>query len=187
MRDYWGETMLERFQPDPAGLPTIYATRPLNGIEISVYAPGTTTLQTIYAARTGGATKTNPFTTGVDGYAEFWAESAGYDIKMRDTLGARIPTKTIGWNAVNGEAGGIPPAQLAPGITVAQLDAAITAALWKPGDLKMQGGAAFRLAGSPAMDRLSIVLPTLRCTRRSVGRHHRGDRVTVRPPSTFLT
>ena len=141
MRDYWGETMLERFQPDPAGLPTIYATRPLSGIEVSVFAPGTTTLQTIYAARTGSS-KANPIITGTDGYAEFWAESGGYDIRMRDTQGARIPTKTIGWNSVNGESGGIPPAQLGVGITLAQLEAAIAEALWKPGDLKAQGGAA---------------------------------------------
>jgi microcystin-dependent protein len=137
-----GETMLERFQPDPAGLPTIYATRPMAGIEVSVFAPGTTTLQTIYSARTGGATKANPIITGTDGYAEFWAESAGYDIRLRDTQGSRIPTKTIGWNAVNGEAGGIPPAQLANGILLAQLEAAVAAALWKPGDIKAQGGAA---------------------------------------------
>lgn len=142
MRDYWGETMLERFQPDPAGLPTIYATRPMAGIEVSVFAPGTTTLQTIYSARTGGATKANPIITGTDGYAEFWGESGGYDIRLRDTQGSRIPTKTIGWNAVNGEAGGIPPAQIANGILLAQLEAAVTAALWKPGDIKAQGGAA---------------------------------------------
>jgi microcystin-dependent protein len=143
MRDYWGDTMLERFQPDPVGLPTIWATRTLRDIRISVYAPGTTTLQTIYSARTGGTTKGNPFTTGDDGYAEFYADSGGYDIKMEDTQGpARIATKTIFWNAVNGEAGGIPPTQLAPGITQAQLDAAVTAALWKPGDIKAQGGSA---------------------------------------------
>lgn len=141
MRDYWGDTILERFQVDPAGLPGIYATRPLRDIRISVFNPGGTTLQTIYEARTGAATKTNPFTTGDDGYAEFWGESAGYDIKIEDTQApVRISAKTIGWNSVNGEAGGIPPAQLAPGITQAQLEAAIQAALWKPGDIKTQGG-----------------------------------------------
>jgi len=143
MRDYWGDTMLERFQPDPVNLPLIYATRTLRDIRISVFAPGTTTLQTIYSTRTGGTTKGNPFTTGDDGYAEFWAESNGYDIKIEDTQGpARIATKTIGWNAVNGEPGGIPPAQLATGITLAQLEAAVQAALWKPGDIKTIGGAA---------------------------------------------
>src|SRR4029077_5130751 len=94
------------------------------------------------SARTGGATKANPIITGSDGYAEFWAESAGYDIRLRDTQGSRIPTKTIGWNAVNGEAGGISPAQIANGILLAQLEAAVAAALWKPGDIKAQGGAA---------------------------------------------
>ncbi|HWI69301.1 MAG TPA: phage tail protein [Nitrospiraceae bacterium] len=143
MRDYWGETMLERFQPDPVGLPTIWASRPMRDIRISVFNPGGTTLQTIYAARTGAATKTNPFISGDDGYAEFWGESAGYDIKIEDTQGpARIATKTVGWNAVNGEAGGIPPAQLANGILLAQLEAAVAAALWKPGDIKTQAGAA---------------------------------------------
>jgi len=142
MRDYWGDTMLERFQPDPVGLPTIYASRPMRDIRISVFNPGGTTLQTIYAGRTGAATKANPFTTGDDGYADFWGESGGYDIKIEDTQApARIATKIIGWNAINGEDAGIPPSQLAPGISQAQLDAAITAALWKPGDIKMQGGA----------------------------------------------
>lgn len=143
MRDYWGDTMLERFQVDPVGLPGIYATRPMRDIRISVYAPGTTTLQTIYSARTGATTKGNPFTTGDDGYAEFWAESAGYDIKIEDTQGpARIPTKTIGWNALNGEAGGIPPAQLANGILMTQLEALVQSLLWKTGDIKTQGGSA---------------------------------------------
>jgi microcystin-dependent protein len=143
MRDYWGDTMLERFQPDPVGLPTIYASRPMRDIRITVLNPGGSTLQTIYAGRTGAAAKANPFTTGDDGYADFWGESGGYDIKIEDTQApARIATKIIGWNAINGEDGGIPPEQLGPGISQAQLDAAITAALWKPGDIKAQGGSA---------------------------------------------
>jgi hypothetical protein len=174
MRDYWGETMLERFQPDPAGLPTIYATRPMSGIEVSVFAPGTSTLQTIYSARTGGATKTNPIITGTDGYAEFWGESGGYDIRLRDTQGSRIPTKTIGWNAVNGEAGGIPPAQIANGILLAQLEQRSR----RCGSRVTSRRREVRLsppAGWPAMDLPSTVLPTRRCITRSAGRHHRGN------------
>ena len=143
MRDYWGDTMLERFQPDPVGLPTIWATRPLRDIRISVFNPGTTTLQTIYSSRDWSTTKGNPFTTGDDGYAEFYAAAGGYDIKIEDTQGpARITTKTIGWNAVNGEPGGIPPTQLANGILKTQLEALVQSLLWNTGDIKVIGGAA---------------------------------------------
>lgn len=140
-RDYWYDTMLERFESTPGA--GDWSARPIRDVRVSVFAPGTTTLQTIYSARTGGAAKANPFTTGDDGFADFWADSGGYDIKIEDTQApARVATKTIGWSSVSGETGGIPASQLAGGITSALLAAVLQEAIWKPGDIKTQGGAA---------------------------------------------
>jgi len=142
MRDYWGETILERADLGGGN----YVSRPMRDIRITVFIAGTTNPAVIYAARTGSGQRTNPFTTGDDGYAEFWAEVGGYDIKIEDTIGpARIATKTVGWNAVNAEDDGIPPAKIADGITQSQLDAAVAAAMWQTGDIKARGG-----SGAPA-------------------------------------
>lgn len=105
--------------------------KPANNARVSVYAPGTTTLQTIYTTRSAGTTKANPFTTGADGAAEFWAELADYDIKIEDlTVPARFGTKTIGWQSSNPTA--IPFSSL-DSVTVRALDPiGAVIAWWRP-------------------------------------------------------
>lgn len=59
--------------------------RLLVGATVAVYEVGTTTpiSQTLYAARTGSTTKTNPITTGSDGLVEFWLdERARVDLSI---------------------------------------------------------------------------------------------------------
>jgi hypothetical protein len=88
--------------------------RPLSNIQVSVYLPGTTTLTTIYQARTGASQKSNPFTTVAGGVVEFWAEYGEYDIKFHDlNVPARIGDKTIGWNAINAGTGATPSNKIA--------------------------------------------------------------------------
>ena len=93
--------------PDATGV-----IKALQGVELTVYLAGTTTLATIYQRRTGvtqgpapetGATGgPNPFITSISGAVEFWAEGPiEYDVKYRDTLvPARITERTRGWNAM---------------------------------------------------------------------------------------
>ena len=86
----------------------------LAGVQVFVYQPGTTTLATIYLARTGGATASNPLLTGATGAVEFFAEVGEYDVKFHDTnLPARIADKTFQWNATSGADLGTPSAKLA--------------------------------------------------------------------------
>lgn len=100
--------------------------KPLSNIEVNVYLAGTTTPATIYVARTGGTTRPNPFTTGADGSVEFWIEAGDYDILFHDlNVPVRIGNKTIGFNSLNGAAGGIPSNRVAgdAGLTYSALDA----------------------------------------------------------------
>lgn len=85
----------------------------LGNITVSVYLAGTTTLATIYANRSGTA-KSNPFSTGVDGMATFWADVGDYDVSFVDSqVPARVGAKTIGWVAAAGQANSVGTAQIA--------------------------------------------------------------------------
>lgn len=95
--------------------------RPLSNVQVTVYAAGTTTVQTIYTARTGATQKPNPFNTA-DGAVEFWAETGDYDIKFQDNnIPARVGTKTIGWEAISASTGGIPETLLPTTISNSRL------------------------------------------------------------------
>lgn len=86
----------------------------LGSVQVYVYLPGTQTVATIYAARTGVTTLANPILTGSTGAVEFWAEAGEYDVRFLDTQApARIPDTTKGWNSVPGADGGLPTAKLA--------------------------------------------------------------------------
>lgn len=54
---------------------------------------------TIYSDSTSGAVKSNPFTTLAGGDISFWAEFNSYNVAIVDSQ-ARIPNRTIGWDAV---------------------------------------------------------------------------------------
>jgi microcystin-dependent protein len=105
--------------------------KPANNARVSVYAPGTTNLQTIYTTRSAGTTKANPFTTDASGAAEFWAELADYDVKFEDLeVPPRFGTKTIGWQSSNPTV--IPFASL-DAVTVRQtLPIGAVIAWWRP-------------------------------------------------------
>lgn len=88
---------------------TAATLKPANNARVSVFQPGTTTLVTIYTTRSAGTTKANPFTTGSDGAAEFWAEWGDYDIKYEDLeVPSRFGTKTFGWSSTSGTAAAVP-------------------------------------------------------------------------------
>jgi hypothetical protein len=107
--------------------------KPANNARISVYAPGTTTIQTIYTTRSAGATQTNPFTTGSTGSVEFWAEWGDYDIKIEDlNVPSRFGTKTIGWQSATGATGAIPFTALDAVTTRQILPIGSVIAWWRP-------------------------------------------------------
>ena len=85
----------------------------LANVQVFVYAPGTTNVATIYAARTGATTVANPILTGATGAVEFYADVGEYDVRFLDTIApARIADRTVQWNALSGANGGIPTAKL---------------------------------------------------------------------------
>jgi hypothetical protein len=112
---------------------------PLSGIRVSVFARDTTTLATIYqnsigvtqgpTAASGGTNGPNPFTTGISGAIEFWAEGPDtYDVLIEDLQAPpRIVPRTFGWNAWPSDEGIVDTAQLA--------DAAVTAEIIRGGEL----------------------------------------------------
>jgi hypothetical protein len=86
----------------------------LAGVNIFVYQPGTQTLATIYAGRTGAAQANNPLLTDSTGLVEFYADVGEYDIRTKDTNAVpRIADRTVGWNSFNGSNQGVPSALLA--------------------------------------------------------------------------
>lgn len=83
----------------------------LNAVEATVNDAGTANLSTIYNARSGGGTKTNPITTTSNGLVQFWAAPGSYDITFHDTL-ARIADRTFTYEAVSGATAGIAWSQI---------------------------------------------------------------------------
>jgi microcystin-dependent protein len=95
MRDLYRDTLAIA---DPA----TGALKPLEGVQVYVYSPGTTSTVTIYQGRTGAAQVANPFITGADGAVEFYAEEGSYDVHYVDTdVPARFGATTRLWNAVD--------------------------------------------------------------------------------------
>lgn len=93
----------------------------LADIEVTVYQADGTTPATIYAARTGGTTVSNPITTDSTGLVQFWAEPEEYYVEYHDTeLPERVADRTRQFNAVNGGDEGIGITQL-PNGTAGQL------------------------------------------------------------------
>lgn len=109
------------------------ALKPANNARVSVFAPGTTTLQTIYTTRSAGATKANPFTTDGTGAAEFWAEWGDYDIKLEDLeVPSRFGIKTIGWQSTTGAGAAVPYTALDPIITRQDVPIGGVIDWWRP-------------------------------------------------------
>lgn len=99
----------------------------LSGVEVSVYYEAGS-LATIYSAKTGGGTKSNPITTGTNGLVQFWAEPGSYRLDVHDpTIPARISDRSVYWDSVSGDTtGGISGTQLEDsGVTLAKLAAAL--------------------------------------------------------------
>ena len=77
--------------------------------QVTVYEPGTTTPigQTLYAAPTGGTTRTNPFTAAADGFVEFYLDvqqfiklkvdgtASGLGIALPDNLPTHVVTAAV--------------------------------------------------------------------------------------------
>lgn len=137
---------------------------PLNNVQITVedVNDGNATA-TIYQARTGasqgpspnaGATGTNPFTTGVSGAIEFWAESGEYDLQVHDLeVPARVADVTLGFSASPFGPGDIPSDRIAGdgALPLASLGAAVLRQLpplgtviewWRPSISYNAGGGA---------------------------------------------
>lgn len=90
-------------------IPSSGLLEPLGNIRVSVFERGTTNPVTIYAGRTGATTKTNPFTTDVDGIVVLYADPGPYDVVYHDLNATpRIADTTVEWNALSAETGGIP-------------------------------------------------------------------------------
>lgn len=87
----------------------------LANVQVTVYDVNTTNSVIIYTVRSGGSTKSNPFTTDATGEVKFFVEPGSYDIKFHDTqTPARFSDKTITIEAVSGDivTGGIAPSQI---------------------------------------------------------------------------
>lgn len=115
--------------------------KPLGNIQVTVYRAGTTTLASLYAARSpsNNFPVSNPFTTTENGIVDFWVEYGSYDILFHDLQGpARIGDQTIGFEATTGGDGTIPGNKIAAdgSLPVGALPPAITIATYKPGDIK---------------------------------------------------
>lgn len=75
----------------------------LSNVEVSVYKTGTSELQTIYNERSGGSTKTNPFTTTSTGRITFYIESPQFDVTVKDlNVPERFTARTITIDRVPG-------------------------------------------------------------------------------------
>lgn len=57
-------------------------SEPAPSATVTVYARGTSTLSTLYAANDVTQAKANPFTAGTDGYGFFYAANGRYDIQF---------------------------------------------------------------------------------------------------------
>jgi hypothetical protein len=85
----------------------------LSNIEVGVYNVGTNTLSTIYTTRTGGTTKTNPFTTTSNGLVSFFTDPGTYEVRLHDLNGTpRISDRTIYHDSVGGDTQGIAGTQV---------------------------------------------------------------------------
>lgn len=105
-RDNYNDTIIS---VDSNGAPTVLLT----GILVTVYQAGTTTLATIYVARTGSAQITNPF-QAPNGRVSFWADSGEYDVLYHDMIAPiRIADQVYGWEAMSSAAEGVPGMMLA--------------------------------------------------------------------------
>jgi len=103
---------------------TTGALIPLSNVRITVNLAGTSTAATIYQDSTGssqgprpasGATGgPNPFTTGVSGAVEFYADSPNaYDIVVHDlNVPARLTDQTFRWDAMSTDDNAFPGAKL---------------------------------------------------------------------------
>jgi microcystin-dependent protein len=108
----------------------------LAGVNIFVYQPGTQTLATIYAGRTGAAQANNPLLTDSTGLVEFYADVGEYDIRTKDTNAVpRIADRTVAWESVSGADAGIPWDKI--NVSAADLLALIQMYAFRPGDLKL--------------------------------------------------
>jgi hypothetical protein len=84
----------------------------LPSVYVRVYNASTTTLATVFAAKTGTSTYTNPLFTDTAGRYTFWSEPGSYDIEISDTTYSRITTRSIPFDAVSADSAGIARAQL---------------------------------------------------------------------------
>lgn len=106
-RDYYSRTIATA--NDLTGVLTALA-----GVEVRVYAAGTTNLVQIYTTRGGSEQSPNPIVTEASGMAAFWAEVGEYDIEVTDQqVPPRIATTTYHWQALSAASGGIPSAKIA--------------------------------------------------------------------------
>lgn len=98
----------------------------MEGVQVTVFARGTTNPVSLYqrptgvtqgpTPETGAAGGPNPFTTGATGDVEFWCDApAELDIFIHDTIvPARVPDRTYGWNAFPAAGQSVPSSIIRP-------------------------------------------------------------------------
>lgn len=124
----------------------------LSNVEITVANGGTwgtggQTLNSPYQDPTSGArgpaptsdatSGPNPFITGPSGLVEFWMPAGFYDIHIRDLNpgGARIPERTIQWNAAPMQDRAVPSGKISQ-LSKSDLQSIVQQMLWDTGDVK---------------------------------------------------
>lgn len=81
----------------------------LEGVNVTLYKRGTSTLATMYDHPSNNTPINPPFVTGPGGLVEFWAVAGAYDLHVEDSQAPeRIGDKVIGWNASPAGVGQLP-------------------------------------------------------------------------------
>lgn len=100
---------------------------------VTVYYRNTLDLasQDIFLRSNGGGIA-NPFNAD-DGYISFWANPGAYDVRMEDqSVPARFAARTVGFDAVSGDVGGIPLEQVGADIARQMVPIGSVIDWWRP-------------------------------------------------------
>lgn len=108
----------------------------LEDIQVTVVDRASGDPATIYTTITGGSTKPNPFTTGINGLISFSAPPGSYRLDLTDTqLPQRVSDRSLYWDSVSGYDNGIPASKLELTDLTGDIDFSGGAAIVKDGVL----------------------------------------------------
>ena len=103
----------------------------LNEASVSVFAPGTTTLSTIYSEETLTTALENPFATGTDGVYELYATPDYYDIQVAKSGFSTVTLSNQVIGSVFGNfSGAVPANDTVPSASQIQVDSGFGSGPW---------------------------------------------------------